>query len=323
MNPLVSFCLKSYNGRPYLREALDGAFAQTYRPLEIVISDDASTDGSWEVIQEEVAKRGKTEGVTVVVNRNERNLGSVGNWDRLCELASGELIVKADGDDVSLPERTERIVAAWLSDGGKATVICHSGWLIGLRGQRKGRLRLVTPGWPLGAAMAFSRRTFDVFGYSLDSAAVDDEVYVRRALMLGKPIVMPDRLVRYRIGHGQTSDEWHVRRVFVQTTRGMLAVIREMQGELERVGERLGEETCQIWRKRLLDEKAYYSNKQRLLEGETFRERLSGFRKVSGSRLLGVSNVIRSAFLLPRPIGDVALFGYAVCRNVLRRTGVL
>ena len=46
--PLVSFCVKSYNQKELLKEALQGAFAQTYRPLEIVISDDGSTDGSWE-----------------------------------------------------------------------------------------------------------------------------------------------------------------------------------------------------------------------------------------------------------------------------------
>ena len=46
--PLVSFCLKSYNQKRYLKNALQGAFAQTYRPLEIVISDDGSKDGSKE-----------------------------------------------------------------------------------------------------------------------------------------------------------------------------------------------------------------------------------------------------------------------------------
>ena len=54
--PLVSFCVKCYNQERYIGEALEGAFAQTYRPLEIVISDDASTDRSWEIITEAVAK---------------------------------------------------------------------------------------------------------------------------------------------------------------------------------------------------------------------------------------------------------------------------
>ena len=49
--PLVSFCVKCYNQERYIGEALEGVFAQTYRPLEIVISDDASTDRSWEIIQ--------------------------------------------------------------------------------------------------------------------------------------------------------------------------------------------------------------------------------------------------------------------------------
>lgn len=48
--PHVSFCVKCFNQKRFILEALKGAFAQTYRPLEIVISDDASNDGSWEII---------------------------------------------------------------------------------------------------------------------------------------------------------------------------------------------------------------------------------------------------------------------------------
>ena len=53
--PLVSFCLLCYNQRQWIGAALEAAFAQTYRPLEIVISDDASTDRSWEIITSAVA----------------------------------------------------------------------------------------------------------------------------------------------------------------------------------------------------------------------------------------------------------------------------
>ena len=54
-NPLISFVLLAYKQEKYIREAVEGAFAQTYSPLEIILSDDASPDGTFEIIQEMAA----------------------------------------------------------------------------------------------------------------------------------------------------------------------------------------------------------------------------------------------------------------------------
>ena len=50
--PLVTLVLVSYNQEKYIREAVDAAFAQTYSPLTIEISDDASVDKTYEIIQQ-------------------------------------------------------------------------------------------------------------------------------------------------------------------------------------------------------------------------------------------------------------------------------
>ncbi|MFZ9020596.1 MAG: glycosyltransferase family 2 protein, partial [Paracoccaceae bacterium] len=52
----VSFLILTYNQVDFVENALSGAFSQTYSPLEIVISDDASTDGTREKIKEMVAQ---------------------------------------------------------------------------------------------------------------------------------------------------------------------------------------------------------------------------------------------------------------------------
>jgi cellulose synthase/poly-beta-1,6-N-acetylglucosamine synthase-like glycosyltransferase len=44
--PLISFCLLTYNQAPFIREAIEAALAQTYSPLEIIISDDFSNDNT-------------------------------------------------------------------------------------------------------------------------------------------------------------------------------------------------------------------------------------------------------------------------------------
>ncbi|MBR1871017.1 MAG: glycosyltransferase [Kiritimatiellae bacterium] len=58
--PLVSFCISCYNQERYIAQALESAFAQTYGNMEIVISDDCSTDGTVGAIKDAIAKYQKT-----------------------------------------------------------------------------------------------------------------------------------------------------------------------------------------------------------------------------------------------------------------------
>ena len=53
--PLLSLLLFAYNQEAYIRDALRGALAQTYSPLQILVSDDASTDGTAAIVAEELA----------------------------------------------------------------------------------------------------------------------------------------------------------------------------------------------------------------------------------------------------------------------------
>lgn len=108
-HPLVSFCIFSYNQENFIEDALLGAVGQTYSPLEIIISDDCSVDGTYAVIQSFVANyQGEHR---IIVNRNEQNLGITKHFNKVCyQIAGGEIIVLAGGDDVSLPERVQKTV---------------------------------------------------------------------------------------------------------------------------------------------------------------------------------------------------------------------
>ena len=315
--PLISLCVKSWNGRRYIREALAAAFAQTYRPLEIVVVDDASDDGSWDEIASFCAGAHHDPDVSVVAKRNERNLGSLGNWEEVCSLAHGELLVKADGDDVSTPDRVERIAAAWEGDGRRALAICHSGWQMDRRGKRRGRLRQVTPGWPLGAAMAFSPRILEFFGRTADGSLVDDEVWTRRALMLGTVLTIPDRLVHYRLGSGETTNEWNIRSVASHCTKLSLSAVRAARCDAAR----LEKEEAARWSARLDEEESHLVAKASLVDGRTLRERYAAFKKIWPGFSLSIANYLRIAFLLPRPFSSLMLFAYVLARNTYRRLG--
>ena len=107
--PLVSFCIVTYNQEKYIREAIEGALNQTYSPMEIIISDDCSTDGTYEEILKTV--EGYTGPHKIIVNKNEPNLGIREHMNKVMfTLSKGEYILLAGGDDVSAPERAETYV---------------------------------------------------------------------------------------------------------------------------------------------------------------------------------------------------------------------
>lgn len=102
--PLVSFVLFAYNQERFIREAVKGAFAQSYSPLEIILSDDCSTDRTFEIMADMASDyRGPH---TVVLNRNQQNLGLGRHYSAVMGLASGDIVELAAGDDISLPWRT-------------------------------------------------------------------------------------------------------------------------------------------------------------------------------------------------------------------------
>ena len=49
--PLVTFALFAYNQEKYIREAVEGAFSQTYQRMEIILSDDCSTDSTFDILK--------------------------------------------------------------------------------------------------------------------------------------------------------------------------------------------------------------------------------------------------------------------------------
>ena len=209
--PLVTLLLISYNQEDMVREAFEGALAQTYSPLEIFVSDNASTDRSFDVIKEVAA--GYSGPHRVVLHRNETNLGMMGNIDHAMSMVSGEFVVSNHGDDVSLPHRVERLVEVWLASGKRAKAI-HSARR---RMDDAGRLHEImednrvladmTPlevvrdhGTLVGATLGWSRELWDVFGPISPIGIFDDFPTCFRASLIGEIRYVPEPLLNYRQG---------------------------------------------------------------------------------------------------------------------------
>jgi len=93
--PLISIALCTYNGQKFLREQLDSLVYQDYPNLEIVVTDDCSSDQT-PVILKEYSNRFPF----VRVYYNEKNLGYIKNFEKAIERCKGELIALSDQDDV-------------------------------------------------------------------------------------------------------------------------------------------------------------------------------------------------------------------------------
>jgi len=103
--PLVSIAMATWNGARFLRQQLDTIYAQTWRNLEVVVSDDASTDGTAAILAEYAASRGLRFAV------NPERLGLVQNFARAIALCHGELIALSDQDDLWKPHKVETLAA--------------------------------------------------------------------------------------------------------------------------------------------------------------------------------------------------------------------
>ena len=103
--PKVSVIMGIYNCAPYLQEALDSLYAQTFQDYEIVLCEDGSKDNTYEV-----AKQNADSHPNIKLLRNERNLGLNATLNKCLAVADGEYIARMDGDDISVPTRFEKEV---------------------------------------------------------------------------------------------------------------------------------------------------------------------------------------------------------------------
>jgi glycosyltransferase involved in cell wall biosynthesis len=109
IQPLVSVVLCSFNGKKFLRPQLDSILSQSYRNLELIVSDDFSTDGTVDILQEYSQKDPR---IKFVVNRE--NLGYNRNFEKAFSLASAEFIAISDQDDIWEENKIASMMKEWL-----------------------------------------------------------------------------------------------------------------------------------------------------------------------------------------------------------------
>lgn len=213
--PPVTLLLISYKQQEYIGAAVAGALAQDYPNLEIIISDDASPDDTWNKIQEAVADYRGSHRLKLL--HNEQNLGIGGNLDQAVRQSSGELIFIAGGDDISLPHRVSAVVNFWLEQQRQPDLI--AAYLVDMTeaGEERDVIRITdleqyhdlddwcrAPPHVIGAAQAWTRRLFDRFGGIPKGVVGEDMLMAFRAIAAGNARTLPVPVIKYRRG-GLTS----------------------------------------------------------------------------------------------------------------------
>lgn len=227
---LVSLIILTYNQEAYVREAIEGGFSQTYSPLEIIISDDYSSDRTFQIVEDLVnAYNGPHD---VRCSRNLENLGISKHLTHVLSLANGELIVGAAGDDISIPERVDSLVKRYISSErtinyfySLAQEITINGTLksvVSSPGSKNGSSKWLAALSPypiaIGATQAWTRLLSNSFPPMAENVWAEDQVLGVRGLLLGPICCIHEPLVLYRVGSGISTKKeiFTVRKYFMK-----------------------------------------------------------------------------------------------------------
>jgi hypothetical protein len=103
----VTIAIPTWNRLPFLQRTLESALSQTYQDLQIVVSDDGSTDGTWEYLSQISDPR-----LTRI--RKPSNDGLFANFSTCLRASTSEFFLLLNDDDLLLPTAIEKLVSAFL-----------------------------------------------------------------------------------------------------------------------------------------------------------------------------------------------------------------
>lgn len=212
--PRITIGVPVFNGERYLAAALESVLGQSFDDFELIISDNASIDGT-----EEIGRGFAARDSRVVYRRNRRNVGLSANFNLLVPLAKGPLFKWAPSDDALRPGYLERCVAVLDADPSVVLAYPKTDFV-----DSEGRpLDLVDPGWHLTSDDISERLRYAILADQFMNCVLGvirtdalrrtrlmprypggDFRLMTELLVLGKSVEVPERLYVRRIHQGST-----------------------------------------------------------------------------------------------------------------------
>ena len=225
--PLVTIGLPVYNGERYLRETLEGLLRQEFQDYELLISDNASTDGSQAIAREFAARDGR-----LSYQRNPENVGSARNFELLVERARGTYFIWASAHDRWAPRLLGECVAALERE--PEAVLCYpqsyfineAGQVIGPVPEQPGtvglglRARYNTMIWRVNCYVIYGlfRRSALRQALPMGQVTGTDDVVLAELALLGPFVAVAERLFYFRMMNQSGNVRDYLRRLNLPLT---------------------------------------------------------------------------------------------------------
>jgi glycosyltransferase involved in cell wall biosynthesis len=232
----LALVVMAYKQEAFIQATVAAALAQDHPGLEIVLSDDALPDATYQIMSSMAASyRGPHR---VVLNRNSRNLGLIGHVNSLFRLTEADYLIYNAGDDISEKHRARAVAEVIARDRPmyihSDVTDLHPDGQPFERQRNRNRAdelsamsiqqlsRAMSHG--IGATAVWHRDIFDLFGPITETGIYEDSVLLFRARLIGDVSYIDDRLVRYRRGLGLTAGKGVDKEKEFETS---LAVLRQ------------------------------------------------------------------------------------------------
>lgn len=295
--PSVTVFLFAYNQAEYIKQACESILAQDYSPLEIIFSDDCSSDDTFKIMTEVAEQYSGPH--KVKLNKNEHNIGLIPHINLANKLAAGELLVAAAGDDISEPNRVTEIVTAYCKSTNQPTSIYSDVLEMSPSGEL-GKVSLppvekhgravekcaVSSALICGASHAWHKSLFEKFGEITELKAYEDLVLAYRSSILKGLVYVNKPLVKYRLGVGISESGKYDNKAKADSELRKKMQIREVNIMLPVLSQRLiDSKTAQVDPIiiKLIEDRMnkYELVKQMLLDQKSFLDLFSQAKKTS------------------------------------------
>lgn len=132
--PKVSVCIPVYNGEEHIRETLESVLNQSYKNIEVLVQDNASSDQTSNIVKElnKLDER-------IIVDRNDSLLGMAANWNAVVKRASGEYLVLLSADDLIELSFIEKCINVFRCNPN-VDIVSTEHWLLTKEGLRKRKI---------------------------------------------------------------------------------------------------------------------------------------------------------------------------------------